>query len=216
MTEDILDDAALGEVSAEAFRAYVRLLAMLNRMRSEDGKISLDRRGICFVAARTRVDYAEASLSQLEARSLLTMTKVGPRYDLAVSKWPEIQGLGLHSDSGTDTDTDIKKKRAHSAPPPPRNQKPRKPKAKEPDPRAIEAWPGIRAAFAEHGKQVGEQVGVDRAALLAKRLDEGHTPEDLVMAVHGYVRGHGGLEPQDGFDPSRYFRPQTIFKADGF
>lgn len=113
--EDILDDPALSEVSPEAFRTFIRLLAMLNRVRSVDGKISLDRRGICFVTARNRVDYALISLRELEsvglikfpegdgdlrqvgARSDLGRSKVGPKYDLAVAKWPELQGSALHS-----------------------------------------------------------------------------------------------------------------------
>jgi len=109
--EDILDDPKLSEVSPEAFRAFIRLLAMLNRMRSEDGKISVDKRTICFITARNRVDYAEASLSQLVARSLLAMTKVGPRYDLAVRKWAKLNGSGFHSDTGTDTGTDTEEKK---------------------------------------------------------------------------------------------------------
>lgn len=83
------------------------------------------------------------------------------------------------------------------------------------DPRSQEAWPSIRAAFAEHGTQLGEALGLDRSELIAKRLDDGATPDDLVAAVHGYVRANG-LEPRGDFDPRRFFRPQTVFKADGF
>lgn len=73
----------------------------------------------------------------------------------------------------------------------------------------------VRAAFAEHGTTLGESIGADRADLIAKRLDAGATPDDLVAAVHGYVR-QNGLEPRGDFDPRRFFRPQTVFKAEGF
>lgn len=58
-------------------------------------------------------------------------------------------------------------------------------------------------------------IGCDRAALIAKRINEGATTEDLVAAVHGYVRTNG-LEPRGDFDPRRFLQPQTIFKAEGF
>lgn len=82
------------------------------------------------------------------------------------------------------------------------------------DPRVEAAWPAIRAAFAEHGTQLGESIALDRSKLIAKRIDAGATPDDLVAAVHGYARS--GLEKRGDYDPARYFRPQTIFKEDGF
>ena len=86
------------------------------------------------------------------------------------------------------------------------------------DPRVEEAWPAIRSAFAEHGCQLGERVGHDRAELIAKRLDEGATPEDLVAAVHGYVHIHDGLkaDPKSGFNPRKWFQPKTVFKHEAF
>ena len=85
-----------------------------------------------------------------------------------------------------------------------------------PDPRAVAAWPAIRAAFESHGKHLSESIGPDRAAIITKRLDEGATESDLVAAVHGYVKGHGGLQSREGFDPGQFFRPSTVFKAEGF
>lgn len=84
------------------------------------------------------------------------------------------------------------------------------------DPRVQAAWPTIRAAFAEHGTELGESIAIDRSKLIAKRLDAGATPDDLVCAVHGYVRANGLEARADGFDPGKFFRPQTIFKEDGF
>ncbi len=82
--------------------------------------------------------------------------------------------------------------------------------------KAREAWPAIRAAFASHGKNLSESIGGDRIGLISKRMAEGATEADLVAAVHGYVRGHGGLEERDDFNPRLYFQPATVFTAEGF
>lgn len=86
------------------------------------------------------------------------------------------------------------------------------------DPRVEEAWPAIRQAFADHGQSLGERVGHDRAELIAKRLDEGATADDLVAAVHGYVQIHDGLkpDPKSGFNPRKWFQPKTVFKHEAF
>lgn len=84
------------------------------------------------------------------------------------------------------------------------------------DPRVEQAWPAIRTAFSEHGTSLSESIAIDRSKLIAKRIDAGATADDLVAAVHGYVRANGLERRPDGFDPGRYFRPQTIFKEDGF
>lgn len=86
------------------------------------------------------------------------------------------------------------------------------------DPRVEELWPAIRAAFLEHGCNLGDRVGHDRAELIAKRMAEGATPDDLVAAVHGYVQIHDGLkpDPKSGFEPRRWFQPKTVFKHEAF
>lgn len=98
---------------------------------------------------------------------------------------------------------------------PPSASKPGRSARRRVDPRAEAAWPLIRAAFAEHAAELGPNLGIDRSDLIAKRIDDGATVDDLVAAVHGYVR-QNGLEPRGDFDPRRFFRPQTVFKAEGF
>lgn len=81
---------------------------------------------------------------------------------------------------------------------------------------ARDAWPLIRAAFLEYGRDLTEILAGDRLDLIRKRLEARATPEDLVRAVHGYVRFHRGLEPDGEFDPRKFFRPETIFTGKGF
>ena len=60
-------------------------------------------------------------------------------------------------------------------------------------------------------------MGVQRAKAISARMHEGATPEQLVQAVEGYVQQNGGLDvDSEGRDPRRWFRPETVFKAEGF
>lgn len=113
--EDVLDDADLAEVSGDAFRAFVRLMAHLNRIGSKDGRCVVDKRGLCFIANRSRLDWALATLSQLEACSKLALTQVGPSFELALSKWSELQGTGSRSYSYSDPCPDPKERQASSS-----------------------------------------------------------------------------------------------------
>ncbi len=79
-------------------------------------------------------------------------------------------------------------------------------------------WPEIREAFAFYGKTVRANPSRDRRTLIQKRLDDGFTPEELVMAVHGYIHAHQGLDRVfgNGLTSGHYLRPETVFKAEGF
>ena len=73
-------------------------------------------------------------------------------------------------------------------------------------------WPAITAAFAHYGKRVGPIRG-ERRRMIARLLSEGYDEADLVAAVHGYCHFHGGLEPREGFDPMKWFKPDSVFRV---
>ena len=79
-------------------------------------------------------------------------------------------------------------------------------------------WPDIVEAFAFYGKKIRPNPSPDRLALLQRRLNEGFSPPELVMAIHGYVHAHGGLDRVfgNGLNSGHYLRPETVFKAEGF
>ena len=79
---------------------------------------------------------------------------------------------------------------------------------------ADEAWAVIREAFAAYGKRTLPSLRGARRKLLDRLLDDGYSAEDLVAAVHGYVRFHRGLRVEDGFDPRRFFTPESVFRLE--
>jgi hypothetical protein len=81
-----------------------------------------------------------------------------------------------------------------------------------------ELWPEIREAFASYGRKISPVCGAARRKLIAKRLAEGYKPADLLQAIHGYVRFHGGLDPDEGetFNPRKWFDPEAVFKETRF
>lgn len=67
-------------------------------------------------------------------------------------------------------------------------------------------------AFAHYGKRVTPRLRGERLKLISRLLVD-YEPDELVAAVHGYVRFHEGLEPKaDGFPPRRYFTPESVFR----
>ena len=79
---------------------------------------------------------------------------------------------------------------------------------------ADDAWAVIREAFAAYGKRTLPSLRGARRKLLDRLLDDGYTAEDLVAAVHGYVHFHRGLRAEDGFDPRRFFTPESVFRLE--
>ena len=79
---------------------------------------------------------------------------------------------------------------------------------------ADEAWAVIREAFAAYGKRTLPSLRGARRKLLDRLLDDGYSAEDLVSAVHGYVHFHRGLRAEDGFDPRRFFTPESVFRLE--
>ena len=75
-----------------------------------------------------------------------------------------------------------------------------------------ESWPKVVEAFSHYGKRITFRLRGARRRLIERLSDEGYEADDLVAAVHGYVRFHNGLEPRDGFEPAKYFTPESVFR----
>jgi hypothetical protein len=93
MLEDILEDPKLGKVDGDAYRCYIRFLAMLSRSSSESGTLTLDARSLRYCACRQQTVHAEKTMSQLVDASVLAMSQVGDGYQTTAPNWAEIQGF---------------------------------------------------------------------------------------------------------------------------
>lgn len=91
--EDLLDDPALNGVSADVFRFYVRLLAMLNRTKQRDGKIRFDRFALNACAMREQRRHALAVARSGAEAGLFTLSEEGADVLIQVPKWAELQGV---------------------------------------------------------------------------------------------------------------------------
>lgn len=101
---DILDDPKLDSLSGDACWAYVRLLAMLQRTASRDGRIEFSRRSFCYAARRRTFAAARLLFDSVAAAGLLRIdyhdaAAPQPRGSgptaarLWVCNWPKIQGI---------------------------------------------------------------------------------------------------------------------------
>jgi len=91
--EDILDDPKLGRLDLADLGLYVKLLAVLNRQKSRDGKATLDRFAACAVARRERFAYARPAFDRLAAGGLLRVSYGDGTITYHVLKWSELQGF---------------------------------------------------------------------------------------------------------------------------
>lgn len=91
--EDIIDDPKLNSLSPVEFRAYFRLLAMLNRTKCRDGEITFDRYALMACTMRAQLRHSERTMSALEAHGLCAISKDGASYVITVPKWAELQNL---------------------------------------------------------------------------------------------------------------------------
>jgi len=227
VTEDILDDPKLDDdLPADVFRAFMRILAMLNRTKSRDGILALSRRAASLVAGRERFGAALARLRHGADAGLYTLRCENGKTVIEVAKWPKHQGFAptapqqepAETPAPTPTPTPTPKEESGSQGPLFNSQSQRSNAKKlKSHGQVLAAWPAIRSAFAEHDGKLSEEPGPDRIGLISKRLSEGRSETELVAAVHGYVVFHRGLEPcEDGFDPRQYFTVGRIFRAEGF
>lgn len=91
--EDILDDPKLAAVSADGFRAYFQILAMLNRTKSRDGKLTLNKFSMMAATSKGRADSARKLLQHLADIGLMSVEHRGDVALLSVPKWAENQGF---------------------------------------------------------------------------------------------------------------------------
>lgn len=82
--------------------------------------------------------------------------------------------------------------------------------------RARAVYPQVVETFGIYEKILRGTGGKDRIDLIAKRLEDGASEADLIAAIHGYVYENKGLDPDGKHDVRKFFRPSTIFKAEGF
>lgn len=80
---------------------------------------------------------------------------------------------------------------------------------------ADEVWGQVAEAFSFYGKRVTPRLRGARRKLIERILTE-YDGEELVAAVHGYVRFHEGLDQEDGsnFNPRKYFTPESVFRLE--
>jgi len=79
---------------------------------------------------------------------------------------------------------------------------------------ADEAWEAIVAAFDRHGKRVGSRLRGVRRKHVERLLADGFGADELHLAVEGFVRFHEGLDRRDGFDPRKWFTPETVLRVE--
>lgn len=227
----VADSVADEPWSNDELAALIRLMGKMNTRWARNNltpeqasTIRLGPTEIMAVSGKRRPDVALTLLERLADVASMSVRRDGYVVEINWPNFAEFQGYEGRarpqrghsvSVSASVSVSELEEKtRAPSATPAARARVRRS--AGQVDPRVEAAWPAIRDAFAEHGTQLGESIAIDRSKLIAKRIDAGATTDDLVAAVHGYVRANGLERRPDGFDPGRYFRPQTIFKEDGF
>jgi len=74
-------------------------------------------------------------------------------------------------------------------------------------------WPRLQEAAKKYGKD-WRKLSHARLKLINARMREGATEDDLVAAIHGAVVSMG--EAREGFDPSRFITPETIYRPSNF
>lgn len=89
--EDILDDPKLEDCSADVFRFYFRLLAMLNRTKSRDGTISLSRAALNLCAGREQLRHSLRVARGGAEAGLYRVRVDGAQTVIWVPKWAETQ-----------------------------------------------------------------------------------------------------------------------------
>lgn len=146
--DDILRDPALnGDCPASVAWAYIRLLAWLSESGSRDGKITLDRRALCFIMGRAQHRHAESIARALAVRSLCTLSVRGVHSVITVPKWPIIQGFATEVRNPKAEESKGKKRRGKPNPAKRRNPKKKPPTPETPCPEDLtsEQWAEVRS-----------------------------------------------------------------------
>ena len=74
-------------------------------------------------------------------------------------------------------------------------------------------WPRLQEAARKYGKD-WRKLSHARLKLIHARMREGASEDDIVAAIHGAVVSMG--EAREGFDPSRFITPETIYRPSNF
>ena len=203
---DLLDDPKLnGDCSADVFRFYVRLLAMLSRTRSQDGSILLDRRALALCAGREQHRHALRVAREGAARGLYTLSTEGAHTLTRCAKWPELQGLTLPNriDKKREEKKDTHTPAPVSSPPPkPKPQPQPREKAKPhatPFPSPFPQDVGVR--LVAWGKGEGwSEAEVRRGISTVRDWAEGggHRRSNWEAVVRNGIRRGWALEASEG------------------
>lgn len=73
--EDELDDVRLSNISSDCYRFYMRLRLLVNRVKSENGTIQMDRRALAFCACRDTFSKALRIAEEGEDVGLYSMSR---------------------------------------------------------------------------------------------------------------------------------------------
>ena len=90
--EDILDDPKLVDCSADVFRFYFRLLAMLNRTKNKNGRITLGRLALNLCAGREQLRHSLRVARSGADAGLYALSEEGLQTVITVPKWAEMKG----------------------------------------------------------------------------------------------------------------------------
>ena len=93
LMEDVLDCPRLAQVDGDGFRAYVQILLMLNRTKSRDGKIVLNKHALMVATSKGRHDAARRVVGCLADVGLMSVRHRGDVSWITVPKWSELQGF---------------------------------------------------------------------------------------------------------------------------
>ena len=92
LMEDVLDCPKLAQVDGDGFRAYVQILLMLNRAKSRDGQLALNKHAVMAVTRKGRSDAGERLLRHLADIDLISLRYRRDVALITVPKWAILQG----------------------------------------------------------------------------------------------------------------------------
>lgn len=213
VNEDILDDEKLAAVSADVFRFYFRLLAMLNRTKSRDGKIALDRWALNAAAMRDRHGAALALARCGAGAGLFRLRYEGSTAFIEVYKWPVIQELAP-AELRRDSSRTPSPKTTPKTTPTPIKKESAPPALELVEPEVISAeWGEVVDAMSAYvPSRAGCRSSAKRSASMAKVAKQ-FGPTAPVDAIHGYAAMHFGKPASNGFDPEVNFTVETIWSG---
>lgn len=237
MVVDLLEDQKLGdELPPEAFRLYIRLLAMLKRSKSRDGKIELGRSAIRVLSGRSHYKSGVRILRKCEQIGLISVSNGGEMgvklppnesemITIRVPNWPRIQGFTKPSRNqkrGTETETESESESKSKKTPPdsPPDQgalliegldglMPRRSPPKGPDRIHIEIeWTRMCKALAEYGHNPDPVPSKARSKRIRALLIAHHCGIGAEL-VHGLAWSWASMGDRDAaLKPDTVLRPK--------